>query len=572
VHNFSTAVPAPERADAPRLLRQRESLREVVESISSELALAPLLDGIVAHACALLEADAGSIGLYDEAADVIETTAGVGLPAGEPGNRVRRGEGLGGEVLRTGGPVVLERYDRLARPVWPELGHYAVVGVPILWHGRLVGFFGLGARPPRRFDGQDVETLTLFARHAGIAIENARRYEREQQRTERLALIARMGRIITAGLELPALLQTAADTVHELLGYPSVDIPLIDPRDPETLVVSARGGLYKQHIAGEDRLPIARGIMGAAARERRTLLVNDVARDPRYVRPTEAVPIVLGEEVLGVLNVESASPFDEEDAASLQIVADHLAVAIRNARLYESAQALAVLQERQRLARDLHDSVTQLLFSTSLMAQSLVPAWRKDPAEGERRAQRLVQLSRSALAEMRALVAGLRQDEGSDSPAPPGALADAAGAPRALERGLPQALRGYAAQICAAGPAVEFEMDGYLSQRPAREAALYRIAQEALNNAVKHAGAGHVLVRLAVERGRVRLTVRDDGRGFRPRGDEDGAGRDPASAGGGLGLLSMRDRAEEAGGVLLVTTRPGAGTAVEAVLPLEVTR
>ena len=158
--------------------------------------------------------------------------------------------------------------------------------------------------------------------------------------------------------------------------------------------------------------------MGAAVRERRIQLVNDVAADPRYVKPPAAVdvraelavPIVLGEHVLGVLNVESDRPFDQEDATSLQIIADHLAVAIRNARLFESASALAVLEERERLSRDLHDSVTQMLFSVTLVAQSLIPTWRQDPKEGEARADRVLQLSRLALAEMRALIADLRLD------------------------------------------------------------------------------------------------------------------------------------------------------------------
>ena len=106
-----------------------------------------------------------------------------------------------------------------------------------------------GAPKPRRFDEQTVETLTLLARHAAIAIENARRYQWEQRRTERLALIARIGHIITADLALDDLLVRAAEAIHELLGYPNVDIPLVHPRDPDTLVVRARGGQYRRAIA-----------------------------------------------------------------------------------------------------------------------------------------------------------------------------------------------------------------------------------------------------------------------------------------------------------------------------------
>ncbi len=561
-------MPPVAPTDAERLLRQRESLREVIESISSELELRPLLQRIVRRACQLMDADDGSIGLYDEDAQVMEIAAAHGLPAGELGRRQGPGEGLAGMVMARRQPVVLESYGSVPNPVWPELGHHAVVAVPILWRDRLLGFFGIGAEPPRRFDDADLETLSLFARHAAIAIENARRYQWEQRRTERLALIARIGHIITADLALDDLLDRAAEAIHELLGYPNVDIPLVHPRDPDTLVVRARGGAYKRHIAGEDRLPITEGIMGAAVRERRVQLVNDVAKDPRYVQPTGAVtvkaelavPIVLGEHVLGVLNVESDRPFDQEDATSLQIIADHLAVAIRNARLFESASTLAVLEERERLSRDLHDSVTQMLFSVTLVAQSLIPAWRQDRAEGEARAQRLLTLSRLALAEMRALIADLRLDVPAQD-----SLQGVApvGLSRVRKEGLPAALRGYAEEISDGTLRVELELEGYRPQPFEREEALFRIGQEALNNVVKHAQARTVVIGLRQDRDGIHLRVKDDGLGFEP---DALAGSGPA---GGLGLVGMRERASALRGSLRFESQPGQGAAVTVTVPGE---
>src|SRR5204863_3846832 len=144
-------------------------------------------------------------------------------------------------------------------------------------------------------------------------------------------------------------------------------IPLIDPEQPGTLVLTVKGGHYKHLIPGEYRIPISQGLMGEAARTRQTVLVNDVASDPRYLptpggapaRAELAVPIVLGERVLGVVNVERDEPFGDEDAAIVGIIADQLAVAIENARLYASAQRVAGLEERQRLARVLLVAVTQ---------------------------------------------------------------------------------------------------------------------------------------------------------------------------------------------------------------------
>lgn len=561
-------MPPVAPTDAERLLRQRETLREVIESISSELELRPLLHSILRYACELMDADVGSIGLYDPDARIMEIAAAHGLPDDELGRRQGPHEGLAGLVMERREPVVLQAYGTVPNPVYPDLGHHAVVAVPILWRERLLGFFGVGGEPPRRFDEADVQTLALFARHAAIAIENARRYQWELRRTERLALIARIGHIITADLALDDLLDRAAEAIHELLGYPNVDIPLVHPRDPETLVVRARGGAYKRHIAGEDRLPISQGIMGAAVRERKVQLVNDVAGDPRYVKPTGevevkaelAVPIVLGDTVLGVLNVESDGCFDQEDATSLQIIADHLAVAIRNARLFESAQALAVLEERERLSRDLHDSVTQMLFSVTLVAQSLIPAWRQDRAEGEARAQRLLTLSRLALAEMRALIADLRLDvpahDSLQGVAP-------VGLSRVRKEGLPAALRGYAEEISDGALEVVLELDGYRPQPFEREEALFRIGQEALNNVVKHAGARTVRIGLRQDRDGIHLRVKDDGSGFDPKALA-GAGQ-----AGGLGLVGMRERARALHGELRFESEPGKGAAVTVTVPGE---
>lgn len=542
-------------------------MRAIIESVSAELELAPLLSLILRHACELLGAENGAIGLYDEEQDVVEIAASHRLPTGDLGRRFPPGLGLAGHVLRVRQPVVFARYDQLPQPAWPELADHAVVAVPLVWRGRLIGFFGVGGPPPQRFGPEDVELLTLFGRHAAIAIENARLYAQERRRSERLALIARVGQIITTGLELDELLQRAADSIHELLGYPSVDIPLVDAEAGE-LVIRARGGLYKRLIRGEDRLPLGRGIMAAAARERRVQLVNDVTRDPRYFRPPGttgaraelAVPIVLGDQALGVLNVEAEGPFSEDDTRSLQIVADHLAVAIRNARLFERAQAAATLEERQRLSRDLHDSLTQLLFSITLIAESVRPAWQKDPAEGQRRLERLMELSRTALAEMRALLAELRGEEAEEEAILPGLS-------RVRREGLPGALKRYASEISAEALSVDFEFGAYRPQPFEREEALYRIAQEALNNVVKHAGAQRVGVVLGLDAEGVRLTVTDDGRGFEPgelllRAAAGGAGRQ-----GGLGFVSMRERAEALHGALRIVASPGGGTRVEVTLP-----
>ncbi|MBV9879197.1 MAG: GAF domain-containing sensor histidine kinase [Gemmatirosa sp.] len=570
----SPPPPRQRRAPPSEFDRERDSLRVVIESIGREADLAPLLARILDYACGLLDADRGAIGLVDEARNVVRMAAARDMPVGELGTEVPIGVGLVGHVLQTRAPVSVRRYAELPFPSVPALAEDPIVGVPIRWGDAIIGVFGLGRTRPRPFAPRDVAMLEDFARHAAIAVHNAQRLAVEQRRGERLALIAHVGHLVAADLQRDEVLQRAADAIHELLGYENVAVALLRPEEPDALLLRSFGGAYKHDIGGEHRLPLTQGLMAAAARTGEIVLVNDVARDPRYL-PTPGmegthaelvVPLLLGGRVLGVLNVEQQEPFGAEDVHGLRIVADQLAVAIENARLYETAQRAAVLEERHRLARELHDSVTQQLFSATLVAQAVGPAYARDPAEGDRRAAMLLELTRGALGEMRALLAELRPWQ-AGSAANGGLESPDAGLTGLRREGLVAALRAHLRTAAATdGPTVTLADDGWAPLPPAREEALYRIAREALHNAVKHARAGTVEIRLGVAAGVARVTVRDDGAGFDAH-ERAGAHR-RAAASGGLGLPSMRERAAEAGGALRIDSAPGRGTLVEVMLPL----
>ena len=551
---------------APRAQRQAETLRRVVEEISSELELRPLLTRIVSHACELLDAEDGSIGLYDAQKHLIRTEATFRMPVSEEGAEMGPGIGLAGAVLATGKPVLSDSYGSLANITLPELRDNPVIGVPIHGHGRLLGFFGIGARPPRKFDSADLETLQLFARHAAIAIENALRYRAEQRRSERMELIARVSRLISSGLEPDDLVLTAAEVIHEVLGYPNVVIPLVQKGEPDYLLFHAHAGAYRDVFREPYTMPITRGICGVAVRERRAQIVNDVHNDPYYVPPPLpievtselAVPIVLGNEVFGVINIESTQPFHSDDEASIQIIADHLAVAIKNARLYAEARQAAVMRERQRLARDLHDSVSQVLSSISLIAQSISSAWKRDPLEGERRARRLEELSRHGFAEMRALLRELRPaDLGVSQPG------EAAGIDEVRRVGLASALRRLANLLAPETPEIRIDLTHYVPQALASEETLFRMCQEALSNAIRHSGARLVTVHSRLEDTYLTLVVEDNGSGF-SFADEQLA---RTERDGGLGLHTLRERAISLGGAVSYQSTLGHGTRVTFTIP-----
>lgn len=207
--------------------------------------------------------------------------------------------------------------------------------------------------------------------------------------------------------------------------------------------------------------------------------------------------------------------------------------------LRRQAAELASSEERSHLARELHDSVTQALFSMTLLSRSIEMLLTRDPAQVPAKLAALRDLQRDALAEMRALIFELR----------PGNVA---------ENGLIAALRTHAAGL-SGRIGLPVVLEGELPERPSLEVedTLYRIAQEALHNIVKHAGAREVRIEVEPLPDAVRLVVRDDGRGFDPE-------RVPA---GHLGLAGMRARAEKLGGRITVNSRPGRGTVVECIVP-----
>jgi len=537
---------APNRSDLDAK-SQLELLLQMVEEISGELALEPLLERIIEQACQLIGADDGVIGLYVPELDVIRTAASFNIPKNQLRDVLKRGEGLTGRVLELGAPVRC-RYRDLPHPTRVPALDMDMIGMPIRSAGRLVGVFGIGARPPRSLGTQALDLLDLFSRHAAVAIDNARRYTEEKRRASRFALIARVAAIGAAGADLDTLLQQVADAIHETLEYPSVDIPLIDSSDPDTLVIRVRGGEYKKRIHHVDRLSTSEGVMGAAVRQRRMQLVNDVASDARYVKPPGvrmpkaelAVPILHGGQMLGVLNVEADRHFDDLDAASMEIVAEHLGVAIVNARLFEQSTRIALLEERQRLARDLHDNVTQILSSINLIAQSLQAAWSKDPKEGEYRATRLGELARLASAELRSMLRELSPREeddvaGSDEP-------------------LPTRLQCFLHAMVPPNVQLSVDAGAWPPQPREIEEAILRICQEAVSNAVRHGNPSVIEVSISSTKSELLLRVTDDGRGI---GD---------ARSSGMGLRNMRHRLAELGGRIEIKRRNPKGTAVVARL------
>ncbi len=562
------------------LIRQQESLRAVVESISSELHLRPLLTRIVRHACDLIGADNGTIGLVDERRDVIRTEAAWNMPEGEVSSEMARGVGLAGRVLETGKPILLARYGDIDALTQPTLADNSVIGIPIVWREKLIGFFGIGtdaARSSRRFTEADLETLTLFARHAAIAIENARLFEAAERALDETRLMyaasARMSVAVSVDEVVAAYLNQVAGGGRyacTVTRYERTD----EAAEPTGIVILGRWSPAEGLDIRRHTYPHVRDGIDDLLESGQTVAMADVHADPRANallreiqkesgRPALAlIPLhTRGHTRLGhvILSHDQPHAWDTGELRRFEITAAQLASALdarfQQERLGVQSRQMAIFEERQRIARDLHDSVTQLLFSMTLIAQTASAAWKRDQVEGERRSARLVELSQLALSEMRSLLAELR-------PPTPQPL----GGREALEtHGLAVALSLHLETVRDDAPTLTLDAPRYRRRTFLVEHGLYRIAQEALANAQKHAHATQINVRLApTKSGGTRLTITDDGIGFDPSATKSHA------PGAGVGLSSMAERATKLGATLKIRSAPGKGCTVEIVVPPEI--
>jgi signal transduction histidine kinase len=259
------------------------------------------------------------------------------------------------------------------------------------------------------------------------------------------------------------------------------------------------------------------------------------------MRSLLGVPIVAAERTIGAFYLtekEGADAFDAEDQELIEILAAHAAIAITNARLYEESRELSIVSERNRLALELHDVVSQKLFSLVLSAEAAAAQLDRDPQAARAQLDRVSELAGQALEELRSLILGLR--------------------PPALEHdGFEQTLRKEAAMLARVhGREIDVTVDGALDGAGdgERELAILRIAHEALHNALRHAGAQHITVRVTAREEALTVEVSDDGIGFDPQAGEFRSRH--------LGLTSMEERARELGGRLEIESRPGAGTTV----------
>jgi len=442
--------------------------------------------------------------------------------------------------------------------------------LPLVYQAETVGQLHLAPRTPgEALTSADRRLLDELARQAGLAahtirltsdLQRSREHleQRVEERTRELSSLLEISHTVASTLHLKPLLGLILDQLKTVVDYSGSSILAVEGED--LVFLDDRGHASEEQLM-QLHFPLTHlGPLWQTMTSRESpIIIRDVREDsplaqafrlavgdPRKtsfhsVRACMIVPLVLRDRVIGmlVLTASEEDAFTQHHSTLALAIATQAAIAIENAQLYEQAQQLAAVEERQRLARELHDSVSQALYGIALGLHTARIQLDRDPGELPESLNYLLSLAEAALDEMRALIFELR--------------------PEALEReGLVSALSKQGTALQARyGMIVQTELCEEPNLPLEVKQALYRIAQEAMHNTVKHARARNVELRLSQTANAIILEVRDDGVGFDPLG----------SFPGHLGLHSMQERLSSLSGTLQIESAPGQGTSILVQVP-----
>ncbi|MFF1279074.1 GAF domain-containing protein [Streptomyces marokkonensis] len=537
------------RIDAARGTRDRvHSLLEAVLSVGRELELEQVLHSIVEAAAAVVEAQYAALGVIGPDGKRLSAfhTVGVGEEEIARIGHYPEGHGILGELIRHPEPLrVAKLSDHPASygfpPHHPPMNTF--LGVPIRVRDQVFGNLYLTEkRGGAQFDEEDESVLSTLAVAAGVAIDNARLYEESRQRERWLRANAEITHALMSGSERGTALLLIAERAREITGA-SLAVVAVPMAGTDSLTVELAIGQDADSHRGLV-VPVDGSLLGRAFTTGAPVTSPDIASDERVfpgpqrlgeLGPAVAVPIGSGDSVRGIaLLARSAdrNPFADEEIEPLQGFAAQAAVAMELAERRQDAEQIAVLEDRDRIARDLHDLAIQRLFATGMTLQS---AGRLiEHKEASERVLRAVDDLDETIKIIRSTIFGLRSRT---------ATAGGAGGLRA------RVVRvvGEAAPLLGFPPSVR--MEGLIDTEVPKETAdhLVAVLSESLTNIARHARADRADVVLQTDGREVRLTVADNGVGI-------------PSGGRRSGLRNMAERAEQLGGTFDVTGPAGGGT------------
>jgi signal transduction histidine kinase len=542
------------------------ALHRATLSLYEDLSLEGTLRRIVRAARELTHARYAALGIPDGKGG-LETFLTEGLTDEEVARIPHPpvGHGLIGELMRTGRSLRVPEIARHPRSTGFPEGHppmRSFLGVPISAYGRPVGQIYLTDRlGAGSFTEEDQNLAELLAAHAAAALENARLFRQVREREAELAarnreleVVNSLNTAVGSAVELEPLLQGILDRVMGLFEAQAGEV-FIRSDDADELILAVHRGMAGEAFWEQPRFRIGEGFVGDVARRGRALWTSDLAgqAEPHFLRQgviaagfgaLVSVPLKARARVVGVMSLafRGQRRLDPSEIELLEALGAGVGVAVENARLYRQARRVAVLEERERIAMELHDGIIQSIYAVGLMLDS-AKIQLPDPSEAASSAIReAIERMNDVIRDIRAYILDLQPSR-----------APADDLPAALER-LVNEFR--------ANTMVEAELltDPSAAQGLAPEVrmALFHISQEALANAAKHARASRVWLSLRADAGEVVLQVIDNGRGF--------AAGDTTSL-LGHGLSNMAERGRAIGAHVAIDSAPGEGTTVTVRLP-----
>ena len=531
----------------------KDALLEAGLTLASELSLPMVLQRIVDLAVEVTDARYGALGVIGPGGELVDfITTGISAKQRKAIGALPRGRGVLGLLIRQPKLVRVKDIGSHRASVGFPPNHppmHSFLGAPVQALGKIYGNIYLAEkRGAREFGLEDERSLHVLATQAGVAIANASLYQKTLQRERWLEAQHEITTDILEGADAGAILTSVAEHARDLAGADAATI-LTTTSTPGQLVVAAAVGAYAQRVIGQP-VPAAKSISGAVMETGQPLHTDDASTHSRgyqpiiragHVGPAIFVPLRVGGRPTGTLmvaNTKGGSRFDESTIRMVETFADQASVAIGYGRAQADLRRLQLMDERERIAKELHDGIIQSLFAvgmglqgTALMATSPETTARIEGAVGE--------LDR-VIRDLRNYIFGLR----------PGILAD---------RQLDQALRelGEDTQKRSSihvSVEIDVELAAVVSSRSHQ---IVQLTREALSNVARHAQAKHAVVRLARAAKTAVLAIEDDGVGFDVRGDSTGNG-----------LRNMRERATAMGGTLRVSSEARKGTALRFTFPI----
>jgi signal transduction histidine kinase len=528
-----------------------ERLLETGLALAAELSLPAALQRIVELAVELTGARYGALGVLGRDGRISEfITTGVTATERAAIGHIPVGRGILGVLIEDARPLRLHDIADDPRSVGFPANHppmRSFLGVPVTARGQVYGNLYLTEkRDGEDFDADDERALVLLATQAGVAIQNAQLYEEAQDRARRLEAVRAITTAILAGTDTGELLALVVRHARALVGADLASLAL--PVGEGRLRIEAADGLLADELQGAI-FPASGSVTGDVLRTGEAVALQDASADDRTAQPIVRarvgpalfVPLAAGGRTLGSLTVANAHggpPLREAAVQLVETFAEQAAVALEYARLQQQLQRLAVLEDRERIAKELHDGAIQALFAVGMSLQGSALLAGSDDLRA--RLQNAVEELDRVIRDLRNYIFGLR----------PGILAD-----RQLDEALHRLVEEFQERtgvlaIAEIDPAAAADLAG-------RAADVVQLAREALSNISRHAQATTCRVSLYQQGDSAVLEIDDDGHGFAPA----------SAPGTGQGLRNLHDRAERLGGRTEVHSTPGQGTSVQVTLP-----